>query len=219
MISSIGKHIWEVCPHCKGESKKWLRGTCPVCFLNPKYYKGGSMTQIAWDCYFLRVAKMISTNSKCLSRKIGAVLVRDNSIISTGYNGPARGVVHCNDRPIDFYLSLDGAQALIPDREEGICPRKAFNYRSGEGLHLCQAGHAERNALIQAGRNGISTKDTVLYLYCEKTSLPCKDCCIEIINAGVKEVVCLEGEYYDKYGKQLLEEANIITRKIDDKIL
>ena len=58
------------------------------------------MNQLQWDLYYLRIAKTVSENSKCLSRKIGAVLVKDNSIISTGYNGPPRGVKHCNE--MDF---------------------------------------------------------------------------------------------------------------------
>ena len=61
-----------------------------------------------WDIYFLKIAKEISGHSKCFSRKIGAVLVRDKSIISTGYNGPARGVSHCNERGLDFYADIDG---------------------------------------------------------------------------------------------------------------
>jgi len=174
-----------------------------------------------WDLYFLRLAREVSKNSKCLSRKIGAVLVKDKSIISTGYNGAPRGTKHCNERTIDFYKNLDyqfGGKACYEVNESlvNVCPRRIFGYKSGEGLHLCQAGHAERNALIQAGRNGISTLDTKLYCYCP---LPCKDCCIEIINAGVKEVVCLKGEDYDGYSRVLLKEANILITEIDSGLL
>lgn len=175
------------------------------------------MKQHQWDLYFLRTAKEVSKKSKCLSRKIGAVLVKDKCIISTGWNGAPRGVKECNERSILFYNKLDNdshfwASIFNPKQ----CPRREFGYKSGQGLHLCQAGHAERNALINAGRNGISTKDTTLYCVCP---LPCKECCIEIINAGVIRVVCLEGNDYDGYSRVLLNEAKVKIKQIKENEL
>jgi len=167
-----------------------------------------------WDIYFLKVAREVPQNSKCLSRKIGAVIVKEKSIISTGYNGPARGAKHCKERTMNFYLNLEqrrNRKAEI-DVYYDKCPRRSLTYRSGQGLHLCQAGHAERNAIVQAARNGISTLDTTLY--CDVT-FPCKDCCIEIINAGIKEIVCLKGDLYDNYAPVILKEANVKIREID----
>lgn len=163
-----------------------------------------------WDLYFMRNARVVGMNSKCLSRSIGAVLVRDKSIISTGYNGPPRGVQECWNRNPNF---------------ERICPRYLRGYQSGEGLDLCIAGHAERNALINAARNGIATRDTTLVCYC---GIPCKDCMIEIINAGVREVVykvdlckAIDGSagnvgdnYYDEMSKYLVKNSDIIVRGI-----
>lgn len=170
-----------------------------------------------WDIYFLRIAKEVAKNSKCMSRKIGAVLVRDNSIISTGYNGAPRGVKHCNERKIEFYEKLDdkklNKKIYTDNYVPGQCPRRLFCYDSGKGLHLCQAGHAERNALIQAARNGVSTKGTTLYCAC---CLPCKDCIIEIINAGVKRLVYLKGEVYDKYSEIILKESGIDIFTVDE---
>lgn len=145
-----------------------------------------------WDIYFLRLAKYVSNNSKCLSRKIGAVLVADGKfVVSTGYNGP----------PIDFRSCSD----IMKNKTDNTCPRKKAGYKSGEGLHICPAAHAERNALILAGRNGIATKDTTLYCYC---GLPCKDCLIEIINAGVKEIVCIKEKdrplFYDSLSGEMI---------------
>jgi len=169
-----------------------------------------------WDIYFLKIAREVSKNSKCLSRQIGAVLVRDKSIISTGYNGPARGVTHCNKRFIGFYCKLDKGKVYMKDVEYSTpeeCPRKVLGYKSGQGLHLCQAGHAERNALINAARNGISTKGTTLYCWCP---MPCKDCAIEIVNAGVNIVTCLHGIEYDEYAKIILLEGGITINKTMD---
>ena len=170
-----------------------------------------------WDVYFLKIAKEVSEKSHCLSRKIGAVLVKDKAIISTGYNGPARGVKHCNARSTRFYNEINRFPKDENHSDEyilGECPRKAMGYKSGEGLHLCQAGHAERNALIQAGRNGVSTLDTTLYAACP---LPCKSCNIEIINSGVKKIVCFTGDDYDIYGRILLNEAGMVIKQINEK--
>jgi dCMP deaminase len=182
------------------------------------------MKEQDWDLYFLRVAREVSKNSKCLSRQIGAVLVKDKSIISTGYNGPAKGVKHCNERSLDFYFKFETHKELYNLENYDItqCPRKYFGYKSGQGLHLCQAGHAERNTLIQAARNGISTKDTTLYCFCGQV---CKDCAIEIINAGVKELVYLSGPEkrpinpYDQYSGTILEESGIIVRTVNQDLL
>ncbi len=195
------------------------------------------------DIYYLKIARTVSLRSKCLSRKIGAVLVKDDSLIGAGFNGPAKGVAHCKERDLRFYRVLNkefydnaiycncssgkissGSKCVgcgkIVSRQpmengKSICPRRYFGYKSGQGLHLCQAGHAERNALIQAARNGISTSYTTLYCYCGQV---CKDCAIEIINAGVITLVFLEGPEYDNYSKVILEESgiNIRTYKKED---
>jgi dCMP deaminase len=183
--------------------------------------------QLARDIYYLRIAKTVSERSKCLSRKIGAVLVKDDSIVSAGFNGPAKGVKHCNERTIDFYKNLDyqfGNKHCYDVDEKKIdkCPRRIFNYKSGQGLHLCQAGHAERNALIQAARNGISTKDSTLYCWCGQI---CKDCAIEVVNAGIKELVYLEGPEkrtinpYDNYSGIILQESGIEIRTVDETLI
>ena len=165
------------------------------------------MTQPEWDLYFMNLAKVVAENSKCLSRKIGAVLVKDKSVVSTGYNGPARGMKHCSERTVEFFEALDGAISKIRvGADDKTCPRRYLGYGSGQGLHLCQAGHAERNALIQAAKHGISTNGATLYCACP---LPCKECMIEIINSGIARLVCLAGKDYDTYSRVLLQESNI----------
>jgi len=159
-----------------------------------------------WDKYFLEIAEVVARNSKCCSIKIGAVLVKDKSIISTGYNGPPRGVPPCDERhKVDkSFLSLYEGHNTMP--KEGVCPRRAFGYKSGEGLHLCVAGHAERNALINAAREGIKTYGTKLYLTC---GVPCTPCLVEIINAGVEEVICTSMVLYDASARYLMNYVKI----------
>lgn len=156
-----------------------------------------------WDMYFMRIAREVAQNSKCLSRSIGAVIVRDKSVIATGYNGPPRGVDQCWKRNPTF---------------ERKCPRQVMGFKSGQGLEHCIAGHAERNALIQAARFGIATKGASLVCYCGP---PCKDCMIEIINAGIIEIVYWDrgttgnfGIFYDELSEYLIKQSGIMIRGV-----
>lgn len=156
-----------------------------------------------WDMYFMRIAREVAQNSKCLSRAIGAVIVRDKSVIATGYNGPPRGVDQCWKRNPTF---------------ERKCPRQVMGFKSGQGLEHCIAGHAERNALIQAARFGIATKGASLVCYCGP---PCKDCMIEIINAGIIEIVYWDrgttgnfGIFYDELSEYLIKQSGIMIRGV-----
>jgi len=148
-----------------------------------------------WDAYFHSMCCTVAQNSKCLSRQIGAILVRDNVVICTGYNGPPRGYPHC-----DWVDAETGKKT---------CPRRILGYKSGEGLHICPAAHAERNAIVQAARLGIPVKGSTLYL---NTGVPCKDCLIEIINAGVQEVVCENFAYYDDLSQSLIKYSDLKLR-------
>ena len=139
------------------------------------------------DQYFMKIAKVVSTQSKCLSRQIGAVLVRDSHIIATGYNGPPMGVPHCEWRDWLGNYSNSMKEPIY------ICPRERAGFESGEGLQLCPAVHAEMNTILEAARFGISTMATTIYCYC---GIPCKDCAKELINAGVWRVVHLATPFH-----------------------
>ena len=161
-----------------------------------------------WKKYFLSVCNTVAANSSCLSRHIGAIIVRDKSIISTGYNGPPRGIPNCSDRwehALDINLFKLMSQ-IKKDLPLGVCPRKILGYGSGQGLELCVAGHAERNALINAAREGVSVKGATMYMSC---NIPCKDCLIEIINAGIKKIVVAQISYYDETSKYLIAQSDL----------
>ena len=166
-----------------------------------------------WDEYFLKIAKAVGENSKCLSRQIGAILVRDKSIISTGYNGPPRGVPHCSERySCDRFLmaELERIAGAGARRDIRICPRQQAGYASGEGLELCVASHAEVNCINNAARQGIQTNGSTMYLSC--SILPCKNCLCEIINAGIREVVVVEYRPYDRTSLFLIEHSGLSIR-------
>jgi dCMP deaminase len=171
-----------------------------------------------WDPYFREVCIAVSSKSPCLSRKIGAILVRDNSIVSTGYNGPPRGIPHCGpDRSLkDLHMST-----LIHEHTSSImspgmiantmsnCPRKILGYESGTHMELCHAQHAEENAISNAARNGVSTIGCTLYMNC---ITPCKNCYGTLINAGITEIVINEVTHYDKYTQFLIKNSELTIR-------
>ena len=144
-----------------------------------------------WDEYFMNIAQVTASRSNCSRRHIGAVIVKDHRIISTGYNGTPRGVKNC---------------------DEGGCPRCASDTPSGEKLGECICCHAEENSIVQAAYHGVSVKDSVIYT----TFSPCLLCSKMIINAGIKEVVYLNRYRFDGKTKALLSEANVHIRSIGD---
>jgi len=142
-----------------------------------------------WDQYFMAIARLAATRSTCLRRKVGAVIVRERRIISTGYNGAPRGLTHC--------LELG-------------CMREKMGIESGQRHELCRAIHAEQNAVIQAAISGVSVEGGTIY----STTFPCVLCSKIIINAGLKRIVVLEG-YPDDLSRQMLEEAGIRVDYLD----
>jgi dCMP deaminase len=153
-----------------------------------------------WDSYFLTVCNAVASKSPCLSRQIGAILVRDHSIVSTGYNGPARGYPHCQ-----HIVLAPGKISSI-----SICPRHVKGYASGEGLVECPAAHAEGNCIANAARIGASTINSTLYM---NTQIPCKDCMILLVNAGICEVVVTDLTPYHKMSIDIARYGNIKMRR------
>lgn len=145
----------------------------------------------SWDEYFLSIAKLIQTRSTCIRRQVGALLVKDKYIVSTGYNGAPSGSPHCEDIG---------------------CLRQQLNIPSGERHELCRAVHAEQNAITQAAFFGASTNGSTMYVTCQ----PCVICAKMMINAGIKKVVYIEG-YDDTLSLDMLEEAGVevVQLKID----
>ena len=178
----------------------------------PNSYSVTDKPVTSWDEYFYEIARAVARNSKCFSRRIGAVLVYDKSIIDVGYNGPPRGVPRCDER---WVLDSD-FKAKYGDKVSGElvggCPRRILGFKSGEGLDICIAGHAERNAIINAARNGKKVKGSTLYMTC---GLPCTPCLVEIINAGVKEIVITSFETYDDSAMYLLQQSSLEARLYD----
>ncbi|MFC1539354.1 cytidine/deoxycytidylate deaminase family protein [Candidatus Latescibacterota bacterium] len=130
------------------------------------------------DTYYLNIAKEVARRSTCLRRWYGAVIVKNDQIISTGYAGAARGTVNCSDM--------------------GVCPRQQANIPRGERYELCRSVHAEMNAIIHAARADMI--DSTLYLTgldavdgtIVQKAKPCRICIRLIINAGIRTVKVLD---------------------------
>jgi dCMP deaminase len=147
------------------------------------------MTRPSWDEYFMEMAEVAEKRSTCIRRRVGAVIVKDNRIMATGYNGVPTGIRHCAERG---------------------CLREELKVPSGQRHELCRGLHAEQNAIIQAAHLGQSIADGTLYC----TTQPCVICAKMIINAGIKRIVIKQG-YPDELALEMLTEAGLTVETME----
>lgn len=137
----------------------------------------------SWDSYFMEITTTVAKRSTCLRRQVGAIIVKDKRLLTTGYNGPPSGLPHC---------------------AEVGCLRENLSIPSGERHELCRGIHAEQNAIIQAALYGVSIAGGTFYT----TIHPCVACAKMIVNAGIKKVIT-QGDYPDQLAKDILDQAGI----------
>lgn len=145
-----------------------------------------------WDERFIELAFQIAEWSSCYKpeRKVGAVIVRNKRILTTGYNGAPAGMDSCMERE--------------------VCMRNELGIRSGERHELCYAIHAEQNAIIQAAKLGVSIDGATIYC----THQPCAICAKMIINAGIERIV-YSVPYPDSFAQQLLGDTDVTVEQAD----
>ena len=148
------------------------------------------ITRPTWDEYFASITRQVATRSTCLRRKVGAIIVKDKRILTTGYNGAPMGVKNC--------------------LEIGICLREELGVPSGERHEICRGLHAEQNAILQSAYHGVKIRDSVIY----STNQPCILCAKMIINCGIRKIYYFE-DYPDPLAIELLDEAGIELVKLD----
>jgi dCMP deaminase len=153
------------------------------------YNTGGIFMRPTWDEYFMNIVDMVKTRSTCMRRQVGAVIVRDKRILTTGYNGTPSGLKHCG---------------------EVGCLRDELKIPSGERHELCRGIHAEQNAIIQAAVFGVSVQNSTIYVNLS----PCILCTKMIINAGITRIVTKEA-YNDSLALKMLGESGIEYIKLD----
>ena len=141
------------------------------------------MKRPSWDEYFMKIATLVAERSTCRRHHVGAVIVKNKRILTTGYNGAASGIKDC--------LELG-------------CLRDENRIPSGERHEICRAIHAEQNAIIQAALHGINVEGSTIYC----THPPCILCAKMLANAKIKRFVSC-GEYPDKAALDLLKEVGI----------
>ncbi len=153
------------------------------------------MQRPGWDAYYMGIAHAVKQRSNCLRRKVGALIVVEKSIISTGYNGSPMGVRNCS---------------------EGGCPRCASDAPPGAGYDTCICVHAEQNAFLLAARHGNATRGGTLYT----TLRPCFGCAKEAIQAGIVQIVYDEPYAYEMDLEQayqaLIAESGLGFRRFGD---
>ncbi|MEG0217620.1 MAG: cytidine/deoxycytidylate deaminase family protein [Raoultibacter sp.] len=140
----------------------------------------------SWDEYFMLLATEVASRTTCLRRAVGAVIVKDRRILSTGYNGVPTGIRHC---------------------DEVGCLRQQLGVPSGQRHEICRGLHAEQNAIIQAARYGTNIEGASIYI----TTQPCIVCAKMIINAGITEIV-YQNPYPDELSQEMLAESGIALR-------
>ncbi|MFO7990822.1 MAG: dCMP deaminase family protein [Thermoplasmata archaeon] len=143
------------------------------------------------DEYFMAMAELAAERSTCLRRKVGAVIVKEKQVISTGYNGAPKNSPHC---------------------AEVGCRREKMKVKPGTRHELCRGVHAEQNAVIQAAVFGASVKDGEIYT----THHPCVLCVKILINADIKKIVYKEG-YPDDLAQEMLRESEVIIKKFEGR--
>jgi len=130
----------------------------------------GHADRLSWDQYFMEIARVVAQRSTCLRAKVGAVIVKDRSIVATGYNGSPAGMPHCTEVGCLIFKSQD------PDgNAEDNCYRTI---------------HAEINAISQAARRGVSIDEADVYV----THSPCMHCLKTLLNTGVRRI-CYDKPY------------------------
>lgn len=136
-----------------------------------------------WDEYFFEILSVVKKRSSCLRRHVAAVIVKDNHILATGYNGTPSGIEHCESRG---------------------CLRARLGIPSGQRHEMCRGVHAEQNAIVQAAVNGVSIKGATIYI----TDSPCIVCAKMLINSKIKKIV-YQGDYPDEMSLEMLKEAGV----------
>jgi len=146
--------------------------------------------RLDWHQYFMKIADLVAERSTCCRAKVGAVIVKDKNILSTGYNGAPAGLPHCTDAGCLIYKSI------TPD---GNVEENCF-----------RTIHAEINAIAQAAKHGSSINGADIYV----THTPCIHCLKVLINTGIRNIY-YQSEYKVETIADMIKQAGINLIQLD----
>ena len=144
--------------------------------------------------YYMNIAVQTSLRSTCIRRKVGAIIVKDNRILATGYNGAPSGLPNCCDNC-------------------NRCYRSAHNIPSGQMLDMCYAVHAEQNAILNAMKTGEDLRGASLYV----NTYPCATCMKLTLQVGIRNIYYID-EYINSFTYDMAREAGVELVKMDGSI-
>jgi dCMP deaminase len=148
----------------------------------------------SWDEYFMEISRTVAKRGTCDRGRSGAVLVKNNRILSTGYVGSPSGLQHCDDI--------------------GHLMKTVYDEKGGTHQHCVRTTHAEMNAMIQSARHGVAIDGSTLYCKME----PCLDCAKAIISAGIKRVVCEKMYHGGHLTRDFFKEAGVKLEVLDETL-
>ena len=152
------------------------------------------MTRVDWHTYFMNIAREAARRSTCDRKNVGAVIVRDKTILSTGYNGSIRGMPHCD--------------------EVGHLLRRVSAEGDDGTLHCVRTIHAEQNAICQAAKHGISVQGATLYCRME----PCRACAMMILAVGITRVVCEKRYHAGGETRAMFADGGVSLEVVEDAV-
>lgn len=155
----------------------------------------GKNKRTSWEQYFINIVNAVAERATCDRGKSGAIIVKNRRVLATGYVGSPIGLPHCDDVGHQFKKTI---------HEDG----KITN-------HCIRTVHAEQNAICQAARYGIPIDGSTIYC----TMLPCYTCAKMIINAGIKNVICIKDYHAGKETKEVFAQAGISLKIINKEVM
>ncbi len=145
--------------------------------------------RLGWDQYFMQICRVVASRSTCNRATVGAVIVRERTILATGYNGSPAGLPHCTDVGCLIYAS---------ETPDGAVEENCF-----------RTIHAEINAIAQAARNGVSIAGSHVYI----THSPCIHCLKTLINTGIRRV-CYEKPYKLERVEEMVRQSGVVLEQV-----
>lgn len=156
--------------------------------------------RISWDEYFIACLDAAALRASCDRGKSGAIIVKDNRILATGYVGAPSGIPSCDE--VGHHL-VKRHEISVEDFDKVYL--KAYLSWDNYSTHCIRTIHAEQNAIINCARNGVSTLGATIYC----TMTPCTTCAMSIIQAGILNVIAKNRYQKDEQTKELFSRSKI----------